>query len=132
MMVQMASSNTLIQSMVPDQLRGRIMAVYSMMFMEMAPFGALFAGFLANHVGAPTTLALGGAICIAEAIRFGQRVPGLRHEGRELLSRCRRQEALPPIKLPGRRRLRLRQVSWLSRTNDVHAIQTAQRSEKKE
>ena len=40
MMVQMASSNTLIQSMVPDELRGRVMAVYSMMFMGMAPFGA--------------------------------------------------------------------------------------------
>ena len=44
MMLQMASSNTLIQSMVPDRLRGRVMSVYSMMFMGMAPFGALFAG----------------------------------------------------------------------------------------
>ena len=44
MMLQMASSNTLIQSMVPDALRGRVMAVYSMMFMGMAPFGALLAG----------------------------------------------------------------------------------------
>jgi MFS family permease len=43
MMVQMASSNTLIQSMVPDGLRGRVMAVYSMMFMGMAPLGALLA-----------------------------------------------------------------------------------------
>src|SRR5205823_3267922 len=53
MMVQLASSNTLIQSMVPDRLRGRVMAVYSMMFMGMAPFGALFAGLLANRWGAP-------------------------------------------------------------------------------
>ena len=44
MIVQMASSNTLIQAMVPDNLRGRVMAVYSMMFMGMAPFGALLAG----------------------------------------------------------------------------------------
>ena len=44
MMVQMASSNTLIQAMVPDHLRGRVMSVYSMMFMGMAPFGALSAG----------------------------------------------------------------------------------------
>ena len=53
MMVQMASSNTLMQSMVPDALRGRVMAVYSMMFMGMAPFGALFAGLLAERLGAP-------------------------------------------------------------------------------
>ena len=44
MMTQMASSNTLIQAMVPDRLRGRTMAVYSMMFMGMAPIGALLAG----------------------------------------------------------------------------------------
>src|SRR5215467_11424925 len=62
MMVQLASSNTLIQSMIPDRLRGRVMAVYSMMFMGMAPFGALFAGVLANRLGAPITVALGGAV----------------------------------------------------------------------
>ena len=60
MMVQMASSNTLIQAMVPDSLRGRVMSVYSMMFMGMAPFGALFAGNLAEHIGAPRTVAVGG------------------------------------------------------------------------
>ncbi|MGB9256825.1 MAG: MFS transporter, partial [Candidatus Korobacteraceae bacterium] len=59
MMVQMASSNTLIQSMVPDRLRGRVMSVYSMMFMGMAPFGALSAGSVAHHLGAPWTVALG-------------------------------------------------------------------------
>ena len=65
MMVEMAASNTLIQSMVPDRLRGRVMAVYSMMFMGMAPIGALGAGMLAAPLGAPATVALGGAICIA-------------------------------------------------------------------
>src|SRR6516164_2487199 len=59
MMLQMSSSNTLIQAMVPDRLRGRVMAVYSMMFMGMAPFGAFFAGALADRVGAPVTLSLG-------------------------------------------------------------------------
>src|ERR1051326_7519211 len=70
MMVQLASSNTLIQSMVPDRLRGRVMAVYSMMFMGMAPFGALFAGVLANRAGAPITVAMGGAVCIIGAVVF--------------------------------------------------------------
>src|SRR5438034_20242 len=51
MMVGMASSNTLLQVMVPDHLRGRVMAVYSMMFMGMAPFGALLAGGLAGRWG---------------------------------------------------------------------------------
>ncbi|HWC17454.1 MAG TPA: MFS transporter, partial [Terriglobales bacterium] len=60
MMLQMACSNTLIQTMVPDELRGRVMALYSMMFMGMAPFGALFGGALAQRVGAPITVAVGG------------------------------------------------------------------------
>jgi MFS family permease len=85
MMVQMASSNTLIQSMVPDRLRGRVMAVYSMMFMGMAPFGALLAGVLADHLGAPMALALGGVVCIAAAIHFGRRLPRLRDEARQII-----------------------------------------------
>ncbi|MFZ0142938.1 MAG: MFS transporter, partial [Candidatus Sulfotelmatobacter sp.] len=60
MMLQMACSNTLIQVMVPDALRGRVMAVYSMMFMGMAPIGALFGGALAERLGAPYTVAIGG------------------------------------------------------------------------
>lgn len=85
MMVQMASSNTLIQSMVPDRLRGRVMAVYSMMFVGMAPFGALLSGLIANLAGAPTTVAIGGAVCIAGAIVFRWHLPGIRAEGRQLI-----------------------------------------------
>jgi MFS family permease len=85
MMVQMASSNTLIQSMVPDQLRGRVMAVYSMMFMGMAPFGAMFAGLLAARLGAPATVAIGGAVCMAGAAVFGIKLPALRAQARELI-----------------------------------------------
>src|SRR5882672_8018981 len=85
MMVQMASSNTLIQSMVPDRLRGRVMAVYSMMFVGMAPFGALFAGVLANHLGAPITVAVGGVVCILGALVFRTQLPQLRAEGRQLI-----------------------------------------------
>jgi MFS family permease len=85
MMIEMASSNTLIQAMVPDALRGRVMAVYSMMFMGMAPIGALLAGALAQTLGAPNTVALGGAVCILGALVFGLRLPALRAEAREII-----------------------------------------------
>ena len=85
MMIQMASSNTLVQSMVPDELRGRVMAVYSMMFMGMAPFGALLAGSIASNLGAPATVRIGGAVCILGAIVFGLRLPALRDEAREII-----------------------------------------------
>jgi MFS family permease len=85
MMVQMASSNTLVQAMVPDQLRGRVMAVYSMMFMGMAPFGSITAGALAHRIGAPWTVAAGGMACIAAATIFGWHMPNIRAEARELI-----------------------------------------------
>jgi len=85
MMVQLASSNTLIQSMVPDRLRGRVMAVYSMMFVGMAPFGALLAGVLAHQLGAPVTVAIGGIVCIAGALVFRSHLPSIRAEGRQLI-----------------------------------------------
>jgi MFS family permease len=83
--VQMASSNTLIQSMVPDRLRGRVMAVYSMMFMGMAPLGSLGAGITASKLGAPAAVGLGGAACILSALVFGSRLPSLRPEARQLI-----------------------------------------------
>jgi MFS family permease len=85
MMVAMAASNTLIQSMVPDRLRGRVMAVYSMMFMGMAPVGALLAGAIAAPVGAPETIAIGGVVCVAGGLMFGASLPRLRERGRELI-----------------------------------------------
>jgi MFS family permease len=85
MMLEMSSSNTLIQAMVPDQLRGRVMSVYSMMFMGMAPFGALFGGALAERLGAPATVMMGAVACIGGAILFGMRLPNLRVEARQLI-----------------------------------------------
>ena len=85
MMVEMASSNTLIQAMVPNQLRGRVMAVYSMMFMGMAPFGALFAGSIAERFGAPETVAFGGIVCCVASAVFTFRLPALRPEARQLI-----------------------------------------------
>ena len=84
-MLQMASSNTLIQVMVPDALRGRVMAVYSMMFMGMAPIGALFGGALAEHLGAPLTVGIGGTASIAGAVWFGLQLPKIRVEARKLI-----------------------------------------------
>jgi MFS family permease len=85
MMLEMSSSNTLIQAMVPDHLRGRVMAVYSMMFMGMAPFGALLGGALADRVGAPITVCLGAIACLGGAALFGLRLPKIRVEARQLI-----------------------------------------------
>jgi len=84
-MLQMACSNTLIQTMVPDQLRGRVMALYSMMFMGMAPFGALFGGSLAGRLGAPVTVGIGGVACLLGAAWFGRALPDLRIEAHRLI-----------------------------------------------
>ena len=85
LMLQMASSNTLVQSMVPDSMRGRVMSVYSMMFMGMAPFGGFFAGAIAHHIGAPYTVAIGGLACIAGASVYGMYFPKVRGKARELI-----------------------------------------------
>jgi hypothetical protein len=61
------------------------MSVYSMMFMGMAPFGALFAGLLAKATGAPLTLAIGGVACICGSVFFGTRLAGIRLEARQLI-----------------------------------------------
>ncbi len=85
MMLQMACSNTLVQTMVPDHLRGRVMSVYSMMFMGMAPFGAFFGGALAHRIGAPITVAIGSVACVLGAIWFGRSLPAMRIEARRLI-----------------------------------------------
>ena len=85
MMIEMGSSNTLIQSMVPDRLRGRVMSVYSMMFMGMAPVGSLLAGAAANRIGAPWTVAAGGLICMAAAGVFSIWLPRIRVGARRLI-----------------------------------------------
>jgi MFS family permease len=84
-MLQMSSSNTLIQAMVPDELRGRAMAAYTMMFMGMAPMGSLFAGALADRIGAPWTVAIGGMGAVIGSIVYLRKLPGLRFEARQLI-----------------------------------------------
>jgi MFS family permease len=85
MMLQMSSSNTLIQAMVPDHLRGRVMSVYSMMFMGMGPFGALIAGAIADRLGAPLAVIMGAVACVGGAFVFGMRLPQMRGEARRLI-----------------------------------------------
>ena len=85
MMIQMAASNTLVQSMVPDELRGRVMAVYSMMFMGMAPFGAMLAGTVAEQIGAPYTVMIGGIACLVGSLLFSLRLDAFRTETHRII-----------------------------------------------
>lgn len=78
LMVQLGSTNTLIQSIVSDIMRGRVMGIYSMMFLGMAPFGSLISGFMAQHFGAPTAVLSCGAASIACAAIFSLRRRGLK------------------------------------------------------
>jgi MFS family permease len=77
-MVQMASSNTVLQTIVDDDKRGRVMSFYAMAFLGMAPFGSLLAGGLASKIGAPMTIMLGGVSCIFGAIMYMRKLPVLR------------------------------------------------------
>src|SRR5215472_1977674 len=78
MMQQMAASNTILQTIVDDEKRGRVMAFYSMAFQGMAPFGSLMAGSIAARVGAPLTVALSGAACLLGSLWFAVRLPRIR------------------------------------------------------
>jgi MFS family permease len=71
--------------MVSDALRGRVMAVYSMMFMGMAPLGSLLAGVLSERIGAPTTVAISGGASIVVGLLFWTRLPAFRPQARELI-----------------------------------------------
>jgi MFS family permease len=78
LMQQMAASNTIIQTIVQEDKRGRVMSFYTVAFMGMAPFGSLLAGASARAIGAPLTVALSGAVCIAGAIWFATRLRTIR------------------------------------------------------
>lgn len=78
MMLQMASSNTIIQTIVDDDKRGRVMSFYTMAFMGTAPFGSFLAGSLATKLGAPETIFIGGAVCMAGALVFSRYLPRLK------------------------------------------------------
>ncbi len=77
-MVQMACSNTLIQTVVDDDKRGRVMSLFTMAFIGMGPFGNLSAGALASRIGAPGTLAVGGFLCVVGGVVFASRIKTMR------------------------------------------------------
>jgi len=85
LLLQMSASNTLVQTMVPDRMRGRLMSFYAMSLMGMTPFGSLLAGAVASRVGAPTTVAAGGVFCLVGSLLFWSRLPHLRREAGPIL-----------------------------------------------
>lgn len=77
-MIQLASSNTIVQTIVEDDKRGRVMSFFMMAFLGSAPFGSLFAGGFADRYGAPQTLRVGGVFCILGAVWFSRQLPEIR------------------------------------------------------
>ena len=84
MMVETASTNTVLQTIVEERMRGRVMAFYTMAFLGTAPIGSLIAGVLAARIGAPMTVLLGGAACIVAAAWFTRALPSLRAQVRPI------------------------------------------------
>jgi|SRR6185312_4746451 len=78
LMQQMAPSNTILQTIVDDEKRGRVMSFYSMAFLGMAPFGSLLAGNLAAKFGAPVTVMINGIVCLLGSWWFHYRLPEIR------------------------------------------------------
>jgi MFS family permease len=78
MMVETASTNTILQTIVEEGMRGRVMSFYTMAFLGTAPLGSLLAGIAANRIGAPMTILLGGVACIGGGTWFSVRLPTLR------------------------------------------------------
>lgn len=70
MMLLMASSNTVLQNLVADEMRGRVMSFFTLAIMGTAPFGSLLAGSLAKQIGTPKTIMIGGIFCIVGALAF--------------------------------------------------------------
>jgi MFS family permease len=93
MMQGMAGSNTIIQTLVPEDKRGRVMSYYTMAFVGMAPFGSLLAGSLAHAIGAPWTVIVNGAAVLVGAAWFWTQLPAVRHDIRPIY---REMGILPP------------------------------------
>ncbi len=94
MMAQIASSNTILQTLVDDDKRGRVMSLFTMSFMGMAPFGSLFAGVLAGKIGVTYTLLMGGTACCIGALVFASRLSMIREH---ILPIYRRKGIIPEV-----------------------------------
>jgi MFS family permease len=97
MMQGLTVSNTIIQTLVPEDKRGRVMSYYTAAFVGMAPFGSLLAGTLATWIGAPRTVMLTGSCCIAGALWFWTRLPAIRTEIRPIYEQL---GIIPPLSPP--------------------------------
>ena len=84
MLQGMTASNTIIQTLVPEDKRGRVMSYYTAAFMGMAPFGSLLAGALADWIRAPRTVMVTGSCCILGGLWFWSRLPAIRREMRPI------------------------------------------------
>ncbi|MCC3444473.1 MULTISPECIES: MFS transporter [unclassified Microcoleus] len=82
--IQFAGGNTFLQTIVEDDKRGRVMSIYTMAFFGVTPFGNLVAGGMANYIGSPNTVILGGIICILGSIIFTRQLPALKNLVRPL------------------------------------------------
>ena len=78
MIVTTALANTVLQTIVPDELRGRVMAFYAFVFVGMAPLGAFQAGLVAEHTSGPFAIGLGGAVCLLASVIVSWKAPELR------------------------------------------------------
>ncbi|MGA2727056.1 MAG: MFS transporter [Terracidiphilus sp.] len=87
MMQGLTASNTIIQTLVDEKMRGRVMSYYTMAFVGMAPFGSLLAGTLAHLIGTPRTVIVSGLACILGGLWFWTRLPGLRKDMRPIYER---------------------------------------------
>ncbi len=83
-MLSAASTNTVLQTIVPDELRGRVAALYVMAFIGTAPLGALLTGWIAERVGPPVTLAACGIAALAAALVYASQFQAIRREIRPL------------------------------------------------
>jgi MFS family permease len=77
MITNNATTNTLLQTLAPDDMRGRVMSVYTLAFVGMGPIGAFQAGYFADRFGAPVALAGGAVICLISSLVVFWRVPAL-------------------------------------------------------
>lgn len=84
MMTQVASTNTLLQTIVDDDKRGRVVSLFILSFMGMVPLGTLIAGSIASAIGAPLTLAINGAVCIVACLIFIIQLPKWRRQVRPI------------------------------------------------